>query len=301
MRSVSAARIDPYRDAPLLIDDEPTTNAQTCKVPSRRKSAQTVAPSAAPSRPACGGRFCRNASMPSRASSETNSVADCVGQRLGVARRTPRGSPPSSAPSTPPNPAASPSRSSAASAATVRVDVVGGDGDQADVRGLGGAELLAGDEVAARGPGGHLRQQRQRDDRRGDADARLGQREGARRPGDDDVARADQTQAAGPDVAVDRARSPASASSRIARSSCGHLAGPVDGQVAGVAAGRLAEVGARAERAAGVAEHDARARRVGRGRRDSPSCSCSTSAVDSALRLCGESSVSRATAPSSTA
>jgi hypothetical protein len=38
MRSVSAAGIDPYLDAPLLIDVEPTTIGQTCKVPCKEVS-----------------------------------------------------------------------------------------------------------------------------------------------------------------------------------------------------------------------------------------------------------------------
>ncbi len=212
-----------------------------------------------------GRRFCRNASMPSRASSETNSSADCSVSSLGVAGRSRPGSARSSAPSTPPGPAASPCAivggqlghaSASTSSAAMR--------DQPDLGGLVGAELLAGHEVAARGARGHLRQQRQRDDRRRHPDPRLGQREGAvaaRRPTMSHAPTRPRPPARTcPSIArdhrhrqlEDRAQQPASARAPGRR--------PVS---AGVAAGGFAQVGARAERAAGVAQHDRPHRRVG--------------------------------------
>ncbi|WP_232003595.1 enoyl-CoA hydratase-related protein, partial [Mycobacterium sp. 1465703.0] len=53
--------------------------------------------------------------------------------------------------------------------------------DQSDLRRLPGAEFLAGQVVAGGGPRRQFRQQRQRDDRRGDADPGLGQCEGTAR------------------------------------------------------------------------------------------------------------------------
>ena len=63
------------------------------------------------------------------------------------------------------------------SAATVRVDVVGDVGDQPDVAGLGGVERLAGEERRGQPAGARPAQDRHRDDRRGDADADLGEGE----------------------------------------------------------------------------------------------------------------------------
>ena len=123
---------------------------------------------------------------------------------------------------------------------------------------VGGVERLAGQVVAGGGASGHLRQQRQRDDRRRHADPGLGQREGAARSGDCDIAAADQPHAAGADMAVDggdhrQRRLDDGAQQR------GHFPGPcrrpprpdpplVDRRA-------FAKVGARAERVPGVAEH----------------------------------------------
>ena len=132
--------------------------------------------------------------MPSRASSEPNSRTDCC-----VSSSARRSKPSRMAAVVSPFEAARPCgelfAASAASAATVAstssAELVG-DGDEPDAGGLVGAELLAGDEVAPRRAGIQFRQQHERDDRRRDADACLGERERAPRPGDDDVARADQ-------------------------------------------------------------------------------------------------------------
>ena len=154
--------------------------------------------------------------MPSRASSETNSRADA--RQRSASRSKPARIAAVVSAFDAARPCGDPLRDSAVSAATAAPRVVGGDGDQPDLGGLVGAELLAGQEVPAGRTRGHLRQQRQRDDRRRHADAGLGQRERARRARDDDVAGADEAHAAGAHVAVDRARSPASGSSRMARS-----------------------------------------------------------------------------------
>ena len=192
--------------------------------------------------------------MPSRASSETNSRADCFGQLVGVAverRQNGRGGQGFGG-------GQSLRRSLADRRGQRRdggLDIVGGDGDQPDVGGLGGAELLPGEEVATRSAGGHLRQQGQRNDRRGDADARLGQRERAGRPGDRDVAGADQAEPARAHVSVDggdhRHRQLEDPAQQVRQ-----FAGPVDGDVAGVTPRGLGEIGSRAERSAGVVEHD---------------------------------------------
>ena len=167
-----------------------------------------------------GGRFCRNASIPSRASSETNSSADCSVSASACAVECIQDRRRSSTPSTRPVPAASPSRSRrsarrqlplTSSAATVTSPISAA---------ASAPELLAGHEVAARGARRHLRQQRQRDDRRRHADARLGQRERAAASRDDDVARPDEPEPAGPHVPVDRRRSPASAARGSRRSRC---------------------------------------------------------------------------------
>ena len=72
--------------------------------------------------------------------------------------------------------------------------------------------------------------------------------------GDDDVARADEPKPAGAHVAVDGADDRHRQLEDRAQQAR-HLACPVDGDVAGIAACGLGEIGARAERAAGVAEH----------------------------------------------
>ena len=61
------SRIDPYRDAPLLIEVEPTTIGQTCKAPSIQVGYTAVPPTPLSH---LGGRFSRNAVMPSCASAD---------------------------------------------------------------------------------------------------------------------------------------------------------------------------------------------------------------------------------------
>ncbi len=141
--------------------------------------------------------------MPSRASSETNSRADSAPSR-SASRSKPSSTAAVVSAFDAASPCGEPRPMSATSDRDRGLDVVGGHRDQPDRRGGGGVERLAGQVVAGGGAGGQLRQQRQRDDRRRDPDPGLGQREGAARTGDGDVACADQSHAAGTDVAVDR-------------------------------------------------------------------------------------------------
>ena len=144
------------------------------------------------------------------------------------------------------------------------IDVVGGDRDQADLGGGRGVERLAGQVITGRGARGHLGQQRQRDDRRRHSDPRLGEREGAAWSRHGDVACSDQPHAAGADMAVDsddhrQWRLDDGAQQR------GHLPRPLGGCLGGVRAhlsGPLGEVGARAKRVPGVAEHHGPHRRI---------------------------------------
>ncbi len=72
---------------------------------------------------------------------------------------------------------------------------------------------------------------------------------------DRDVARADEAQAAGADVPVDRTddgqRQPEDASQQVRQ-----FAGAVDGQVPGISSSGLGEIRSGAERSAGVVEYD---------------------------------------------
>ena len=234
--------------------------------------------------------------MPSRASSDTNSSADCLVRSSACrSKASSIGAVVSAFDAA--RPCGEPFAISAVSSATVAVDVVGRDGDQADLRGLVGAELLAGDEIPARGARGHLRQQRQRDDRRRHPDPRLGQREGAVAARDDDVAGTDEPEPAGPDMAVDRAddrlrhfEDRAQHRRQLAR---------VVGDRSRPRRRRWPPTDRRPRRTChrcGPAPPPApRSRRTAS---HSAWRSWSTSAVDSALRLCGESRVSRATGPS---
>src|SRR4029077_16445088 len=102
---------------------------------------------------------------------------------------------------------------------------------------------------------GHLRQQGQRNDGRRNTDARFGQREGAGRSGDRNVAGADETKPSCADVSVDggdhrhrQLEDPAQQARQFA--------GPVDGDIAGVTPRSLSEIRSCAERSAGVVEHD---------------------------------------------
>ena len=126
-----------------------------------------------------------------------------------------------------------------------------GAGDQTGLGGGPGVEALAGEEVACRGPLGHPAQGDQRDHRRGEPQAHLGEREAGGRAGQRDVARAHQPHAAGPHVPVD------GGDDRL-----GQLDQPAEqGEHAAGALGRpalrglLPEVGPGAERLAGVREH----------------------------------------------
>ena len=198
--------------------------------------------------------------MPSRASSETNSRADS-----SLSRSASRSNPSSTAAVVSAfdaaRPCGEPRLTSATSFGHRGVHVVGCHRDQSDLRGFAGVERLAGQVVAGGGPRRHLRQQRQRDDRRGDTDAGLGQREGAARTGDRDIAGADQTEAAGPDMPVDggdhrQRRLDDGAQQR------GHFPGPSRGHVERVAPAGLAQVRPGAEGAAGVPEHHHPHRRI---------------------------------------
>ncbi len=145
--------------------------------------------------------------------------------------------------------------------------------------------------------GGHLRQQRQRDDRRCDAETRLGEREGAVAPGDHDVARADESEARRPARGRRSAPTTGSGSSRIARSSrvssrdrsaAPSNASPDDASERSAPAQKVPPVWpSTTARTSGFAAASPKAW-----------CSCSTSVDDSALRFCGESRVIRAVAPS---
>ena len=192
--------------------------------------------------------------MPSRASSETNSRADCSVSSSACRSKAARiGAVVSAFEAASPCGDALPI--SRGECRHRGLDVVGGDGDQTDVRRLVRAELLAGEEVAAGGAGGHLRQQCQRNDRRGHTDARLRQRErAAGRSRDRDVARTDQAQSARADVAVDggdhRQRQLQNPAQQV-----GQFTGAVDGEVTGIAAHGLGQIGSGTERSAGVVQH----------------------------------------------
>ena len=140
--------------------------------------------------------------MPSRASSETNSRADSAASRSAS-----RSNPASTAavvnafdtarPWGDPRPMSATRDASAASTSSAAIVI------RPMSAATVGVELFAGQVVTRRGPRRQLRQEGQRDDRRCDPDPGLGQREGALRTGNRDVARGDQTHATGADVAVD--------------------------------------------------------------------------------------------------
>ena len=198
-----------------------------------------------------GARRSRKAVMPSRASAEPKSRADCSASALGVPvegtqhlggdqllglGQALRGA----------------LAQSVEDGGEPGVDVVGGQRDQPDPGRLGRVELLAGQVVAAGRAGVEPRQQRQRDDGGGEAEAGLGEGERGVRSGRGDVAGAEQPESPGPYVAGDagddrfgqfhdRAQQP------------GEAEGAGRGVVGG---GGLGEVGARAEGGAGVAQED---------------------------------------------
>ena len=243
-----------------------------------------------------GGRFCRNASIPSRASSETNSRADCsVNSSAWRSNPSRIGAVVSAFDAARPCGDALPDVGGQGS--HLGLDIVGGNADQPDTRRLGRPELLPGEEVAPGRAGGHLRQQRQRDDRRRDTDAGLGQRERAGRPGH----RRCRRRRSGPILprARDRRppRSPASAAraSRVAAAVSSRA--PVDGDVAGITAGGFGR-SAPAQKVPPVCPSTTARTPDSSAASLRPWCNWWTSAVDSALRLSGESSVSRATLPS---
>ena len=143
--------------------------------------------------------------MPSRASSETNSLADC-----SVSASAWRSKPARIGAVVNAFDAASPCGDPlpiVGSQCRHRcLDVVGGDRDQPDVGSLGCAELLSGDEVAA-GRAGDIFGSSVSEMIDGATPMRASVNANVLRgPGHDEVARADQAQPAGADVAVDGAR-----------------------------------------------------------------------------------------------
>lgn len=107
---------------------------------------------------------------------------------------------------------------------------VDGLGDQTDLRGHPRVELLAGDEVASRGPAGEPGQQGQRDDRWRHPDACLGERERAVRTRHRDIGRTDETETAGPHMAIDGDDDGQWQLQDVAQQ-CGELTRPVLGDV----------------------------------------------------------------------